>query len=143
MYKVIISVAFLLFSIHANAQLDSATLKLKYEKEVIYFSGGRYVKGDVQYNFKNLKNEFGFSVDGMNMYKMYQSDYQKQRLYGALFLVTYISGIVIGVNTGGNVATAIIIGSLIPMGVSFHFAFRADKRMKKAIWLRNRDVLLR
>lgn len=143
MYKLIISVAFLFFSFESYAQLDTAALKLKYEKEVIYFSGARYVKGGTEYQLKNLKNEFSFSVDGMNMYKMYQSDFQKQRLYSSLFLVTYISGIVIGLNTGGNVGTAIIIGSLIPMGVSFHFGFSADKKMKKAVWLRNRDVLLR
>lgn len=143
MYKLIISVAFLLSSIHANAQLDTAALKLKYEKEVIYFSGVHYIKGDIKYRYKQLKNEFNFSPEGMQAFKMHESDARKSRRYARVGLAVFTSALVVGFNTDQDqLALGLLIGAYVPMVVSIHFSTRAHKKMQKAVWLRNRDVLL-
>lgn len=144
MYKFIISAAFLLFSLHANAQLDTAALKLKYEKEVIYFSGGKYVKDGVKYPYKQLKNEFSNSPEGLKVFKMYESDAEKSRFASNAFLGLVITGIIVDFTTQQDkLASGLVLAGIIPLGFSIHFSTRADKKMKKAVWLRNRDVLLR
>jgi hypothetical protein len=137
-----VSLLFAVVAFQVNAQTDSSMLKLKYEKEAIYFSGTRFVKGNVLYKIKHLKNEFDFSTEGMKTYALYQSDYRKGWKFATLGLVSYVSGLLIGINTNKNVGGALVLGSLIPSGLAIHFGLRANKRMKKAVWLRNRDLLL-
>ena len=144
MYKLIISVAVLIWSFEANAQLDTAALKLKYEKEVIYFSGGKYVKDGVKYPYRQLKNEFSNSTEGLKTFKMYESDAEKSRYAARAFLGLLITGIIVDFTTEqSNLAAGLALAAFIPYGFSIHFSIRADKKMKKAVWLRNRDVLLR
>ena len=74
MAKATFAIGILIFAFQAKAQLDSSALWKKYEREVIYFSGVRYVKGDVRYRIKDLKNEFEFSPLGKEVYRMSRSD---------------------------------------------------------------------
>lgn len=76
------------------------------------------------------------------MYKMYQSDNRKGWKCATLGLVSCISAIVVGINGNERLGKALLLGSLIPSGLAIHFGLRGDKRMKKAVWLRNRDILL-
>lgn len=142
MDKFKISIVFLMLTIQASAQQNTTPFKEKYEKEAIYFSGARYVKNNIAYHPKYLKNEFKSSAEGMNMYKMYQSDNRKGWKCATLGLVSCISAIVVGINGNERLGKVLLLGSLIPSGLAIHFGLRGDKRMKKAVWLRNRDMLL-
>ena len=142
MAKLKISIVFLMLAFQASAQQDTVAFKEKYEKEVIYFSGARYVKNNIEYHPKYLRNEFNSSVEGMNMYKLYRSDNRKGWKCATLGLISYISGIVVGVNGNERLGETLLLGSLIPSGLAIHFGLRGDKRMKKAVWFRNRDILL-
>jgi hypothetical protein len=125
----------------AQAQYDSATLKSIYEKEVIYFSGGKYVKNDVKYKVKNLASEFKPNTPAFDMYLAHKADYHNGRFYAAAGLGLYIAGIIISDKNkiGGY---GLLVSGPVATSFSLHFRLRADKKMRKAVWLRNQDVLL-
>ncbi len=125
----------------AYSQNDSTSLKILYEKEVIYFSGARYIKNNISYPLKNLGTEFKTNTEGYELYKLYRSDLRKARIYAIVGLGSLISGFVIS-NTNNNIGATVALASFIPVGISMSFSVKADKKMRKAVWLRNRDVLL-
>ncbi len=131
-----------LLTIQVRAQVDSATLRNRYEKEVIYFGGSGYLKNDIRYPRKNLKNEFKLSPTGKEMFDLSRSDMKKTIICFSFFVASYSAGLVALKNDQKGTATGLFLASAIPYGISYHFILRGGKRFKKAIWLRNRDVLL-
>jgi|JI10StandDraft_1071094.scaffolds.fasta_scaffold742162_2 hypothetical protein len=140
--KHIIILLIILFAIvNVNAQLDSATLRSDYEKEVIYFSGSKYIKNKTKYKIWNLHTEFKPNTEAFHQFQLYKADSKKS---GHLILTTvalYVGGLVVGQNNE-DVATGLLIASTIPLVLSINFGIKADKKLKKAVWIRNRDVLL-
>lgn len=123
------------------SQTDSLALKKLYEKEVIYFSGNNYVKNNTVYPFKNLESEFKKNSEGFIMFKMAQAD---DRKFVGLYLISlagYIGALTM-LDSNPNGALGLGIASTIPFVFSIHFSSRAEKRQKKAVWLRNRDILI-
>lgn len=130
----------LLAVVKVNAQLDSATLRSVYEKEVIYFSGGKYIKNNVKYKFRNLHTEFKPNTEAFHQFQLYKADSKKSGYFLLTTAALYVGGIVVGQNNE-NVATGLLIASTIPLAFSVSFGIKADKKMKKAVWIRNRDFL--
>lgn len=140
--KTIVSIFVLLQGLtEAYGQIDSITLKKIYEKEIIYFSGSKYIKNNTAYPIKNLVAEFNPNTEGFEQYKLFASDQHKSRLYAGVGLTSYVLGIIVSRNEP-DLGSGLILGSIIPIGISFNLTLKADKKMKKAVWLRNRDVLL-
>ncbi len=123
-------------------QSDSVALKRKYESEVIYFSGNKYVKNEVLYPYRNLKSEFTKSKEGQLMFLMNQSDRKKTWVYYGIGWGLYVAGVIAYQNNNVRNSNILYGSALIPLSIALHHNFRADKRLKKSIWLRNRDVLL-
>ena len=127
----------------ATAQLDSLALWRKYEKEAIYFSGSGYIKGDQKYPIRDLKKEFEFSPLGKEVYRMSRSDKNMGRASVILGFVSYSVWInSISKNTKHPSPTP-LLATVGFWGISIPFSIRSVNRMNKAVWLRNRDVLLR
>ncbi len=140
--KTIVSIFVLLQALtEAYGQIDSITLKKIYEKEIIYFSGSKYIKNNTAYPIKNLVAEFEPNTEGFEQYKLFASDQHKSRLYSGVGLASIVLGIIISRNEP-DLGSGLILGSIIPIGISFNFTLKADKKMRKAVWLRNRNVLL-
>ncbi len=140
--KFTISILLILFSLSGGqCQPDSISLKRIYEKEVIYFSGNKYVKNNITYPIRNLINEFQKDTEGFYQFQMYKSDLRKSRIYAFTGLCAYVTGLVIS-NRNNKAALGLVAGSIIPGSITIHIGIRADKKMKKAVWLRNRDVLI-
>ncbi len=137
----IILLVILLAVIDVNAQLDSAALRAAYEKEVIYFSGGKYIKNNTKYKFRNLKTEFQPNTEAFHQFKMYEAHSKRAGYLLLTTVVLYIGGIVVS-QYDENVATGMLVASTIPLVFSISVGIKADKKLKKAVWLRNRDVLL-
>ena len=139
----IVTLFLLMIQSSAMAQTDSISFFKKYELETIYLSGNGYIKNNQSFKLRNLSNEFNFTAQGLEAYRGYQADRKK-------FIVTYSIGL--GLFFGGllysrdqfnpNVVLATSMASLVPLSFSFHFAIRSQNRLSKAIWIRNRDVLL-
>jgi hypothetical protein len=85
--------------------------------------------------------EFKPNTEGFKQYRLYLSDQHKSRLYAGVGLTSFVLGIIISRNEP-DLGFGLILGSIIPNCISINFAVRADKKMRKAVWLRNRDVLL-
>lgn len=127
--------------IKTYAQVDSASFKLIYEKEVIYFSGNKYIKNSTSYPLKKLETEFKPNTEGFELFQMSLSDRKKSRIYSIISLGSFISGIIVGRNNP-DLGLTFILGSIVPTGISLNLSIKADKKMRKSIWLRNRDILL-
>lgn len=124
----------------AMAQTDSVSFFKKYELETIYLSGNGYIKNNQSFKLRNLKSEFNFTVQGLEGYQAYRADNKK-------FIVTYSIGLGLllsGLTYQSNKQTSnlLIIASAVPIAFSLHFSIRSQNRLSKAIWIRNRDVLL-
>lgn len=131
----------LLAVVKVNAQLDSANFRSAYEKEVIYFSGGKYVKNSIKYPIKNLKNEFQPNSEAFHLYQMYRADSRKAGYYLLSATLLYTAGL-ISYKSNNALGAGLIIASVIPIGFTWSFGVKADKKMRRSVWLRNRDVLL-
>jgi hypothetical protein len=124
----------------AMAQTDSVSFFKKYELETIYLGGNGYIKNNQSFKLRNLSNEFNFTAQGLKGYQAYRADRKK-------FIVTYSIGL--GLLIGGLIyennkqtSNLLVPASFVPITFSLHFAIRSQNRLSKAIWIRNRDVLL-
>lgn len=113
----------------------------KYETETIYFSGNGYIKNETKYRLSHLKTEFDFSKEGMLMHNESRKDQRK--FYG--FYVLSLGALIAGGATyhqNRGLSAAFYAGSLASVSTSIYFAIRSQNRLQKAVWLRNRDVLV-
>lgn len=121
-------------------QSDSLSRRSLYENEVIYFSGRKYVKNNVKYPIHDITREFKVDSDGFEQLQQCKLDQRKARTYLYPGLILYISGLIV-LDKNPNVATGLFGGSIICSSITLYFGSRADKKLRKAVWLRNRDVL--
>ncbi len=139
----LITLIFLLVSfVHSTAQSDSLLLKRKYEAGAIYFSGRGYIKNETSYRLKYLKYEFKESKEGQLMYEMARSDKRKFVFFYATSLVAIIVGPIVS-RQNNQLTAGLFFGGMISLGASINFSISSINKMHKAVWLRNRDVLLR
>ena len=131
----------LIIYVPSFSQVDSLSLKRIYEKEVIYFSGNKYIKNNTLYPIKNLKTEFKKNSEGYLVYEMAQKDDKKFTILYTIGFAGYIAGFAM-LEDKPNTGAGVMIAGSVPLVISFHFAGRSDKRKKKAVWLRNRDILI-
>lgn len=141
----IISFVFLFSTIYSSvlSQVDSTEFKSIYDKETIYFSGNKYVKGELKYPIKFLEEEFNFSPEGKNLYHLSVVDSRNQKILASIGLGMFVSGLVLANNREKGIGAGLFIGSIVPNIISLKFAIRSVNRQQKAVWVRNRDMLLR
>ena len=140
---------FLMLSQKASAQsLD--TLKARYDNETLHFYKGFIAKGqnNERVRFRQLKNEFNLSPEG---FKQFES-YRKKRTTGFLLVsagfASVLAGAIIYENGRKNYDNGkkALGNKLMAVGysvelVSLFYAFSGQKKLQRAIWLRNRDVI--
>ncbi len=120
---------------------DSVAIKKFYEENTIYWMGTlKYMKNNQLFPIKNLKNEIRFSPDAIYEYKM--SMHNKRMLTGAIIVSSalLVSGALV---KNRQVRLGLLAGSLITIGAAFPFSLKFSSHMGRAIWLHNRDLLLR
>jgi hypothetical protein len=127
--------------VNSYAQTDSASLRNIYDKEVIYFSGSNYVKNNTKFKVRNLEKEFTPNSEAFELYKSYRSDLRKSSYFGLVGVAISAIGIIVGDKNPAIGIGLVFVGGL-GVGVSFGTGLRADRKMRKSVWLRNRDVLL-
>lgn len=140
---------FVMLSQKAGAQsLD--TLKARYDNETLHFYRGFIAKGqsDERVRFRQLKNEFNLSPEG---FKQFES-YRKKRTTALVLVSTgfacALAGAIIFDNGKKNydhgkqnLGTGLLVAGYSIELFSFLPALSAQKKLHRAIWLRNRDVM--
>lgn len=136
----IVTLFLLMIQSSAIAQSDSVSFFKKYELETIYLSGNGYIKNNQSFKLRNLSNEFNFTLQGLKFYQGYKADNKKALVAYTLGLGLLLGGLAYsGDQINPNV---LLLTSVVPIGFSLHFSIRSQNRLSKAIWIRNRDVLL-
>ncbi|MCB0489119.1 MAG: hypothetical protein KDC99_11620 [Cyclobacteriaceae bacterium] len=136
--KISIGVVFLCIATTALSQVD---LKAKYEKEVIYLSGRYYFKKNQRYPIRNLSSEFQNSQDGLVELNLAKSDSRKAKGFLLIGALAYFSGAIV-LSNNEDVGIGLVVVSIPINLLSIHFSLKANKKLNRAVWLRNRDILI-
>ena len=124
-----------------------STLEKAYQSNTMYLTyGSKYhlagKEGNLFFNTPKVKQLFAASPDGYKEYKQYQSNQVTSLTLNVLGGIASITGLFM-VMEGEEVAAgrALIIGGLAAPLISIPIGIKAQKKLNKAVWLRNRDVL--
>ena len=126
----------LLITGYSNAQVEQ---QMKYDESTIYLYGSKWVKNYKSYPIKLLGNEFDKSPDGLVLFKEYKRDVRAANIFLVIGTGMLVAGYLVADN---QTEGAILFGGAITSSVvSLSFSIPAQKKLQKAIWVRNRDVL--
>ena len=137
-----LSLLFLLFTCFCKAQTGNLDLlKEKYANKTMYIQKNKFIQGSNILRFKELEQVFVISPEALSLYRAAK----KSRKVGA-----FLTGLSMGLFMGGlslvqtNETAGIILysGSIVSSGIAIPLLSKASKKMHKAVWLFNRDVLL-
>lgn len=129
-----------LFCAKAQNQ-DSVAIKKYYEENTIWWNGSsHYIKSYQSFPLRDLKNEIRFSPDAIDQYKEYRRDYRFLR--GTIIASTGLLVAAILVKDQ-KVRVGLLAGSIIATTISIPIRYKSSIHLGKAIWLHNRDVLLK
>lgn len=145
----ICSLLFLLQGISAQVFNDSPILK-QYDKESIFLQGNRaYVKNGVQskagFLYKNLEKEMEISSVATMEYAKAKNSKNVARIAGAVAGIIYVAPLLGNSNNFFNTPQNVLlwgVGSIAAYSVSLQFNMKSRNEINRAIWYRNRDVLL-
>ncbi len=123
---------------------DVTLLSNRYENETIHLSRARYVKGDQKISLRPqvFEKEFAFSNDGLNEYKLSLQELKKGRPFSFAGVGLLISSLVLFNNHQKTAGLVAFVGAALTLPFSNHYIFKSQRRLQKAVWLQNRDVLL-
>ncbi len=133
---------FTIITFQAAGQDDSTSLKSRYEMETIYLIQNGYIKNDIKYRLKNISEEFQNGTESFQQFQIFKSDNRNYRNFLYPGILLYISGLIV-LNQNYDAGLGLLTGSVVFSTITLHFAIRADKNLKKAVWLRNRDILFK
>ncbi len=120
---------------------DSVAIKKYYEENAILWLGkSKYFKNNQSYQLKNLKNEFKFSIDATYEFAQYRRN--RKLLIGSL-IVTEVLAISSILATDPGIKVGLLAGSLIGISIAIPASSKSFAHLNRAIWLHNRDILLR
>ncbi len=139
---ILFSLLFLLTTSQIAAQnQDSLAIKKYYEENAILWLGWtKYIKNNQSFPLKNLKKEIIFSPDAIHEFSLYR----RNRTY--LNVSTVIgSGLFVSSFVAKDTDTRLrrLAISMAVLTFSIPISFNTSKHLSRAIWLHNRDTLLR
>lgn len=147
--KFLIHIFFLLgwvYSLPVYSQLaDYVGLLQRYEQEVIYVQGKYYIKGDqsIPFSYISIEKEFISSKEAYPEFLLSVKDRTYSRRSYSLALGLYAGSILLLANGNRENASIPFAGSLVAYGYGIHYSFRSGKRLQHALWIRNRDALIK
>ena len=139
---ILFNLLFLLSCSQLSAQnQDSVAIKKYYEENAILWLGWtKYIKNNQSFPLKNLEKEIVFSPDAIHEF----SKYRRYRTYLNISAIVggglYLSALVA---KDREVKLGMFAGSLVALSFSIPFSLNTSKHLSRAVWLHNRDILLR
>ncbi len=120
---------------------DSVAIRKYYEENTLLWLGGnKYFKNSQSYPLKNLKNEIVLSPDAIYEETQYRRNNRKA-LIGKIVTIGLLISPLLAKNQ--NTQVKLIYSSIFTMSITISIGYNAQKHLSRAIWLHNRDVLLR
>lgn len=129
------------FSPLAAQNQDSLAIRKYYEENAILWPGWtKYIKGNKSFPLRNLKEEIIYSPEAIHELSLYR----KNRAYLEITMIAstglLISAILV---QDQKVKLGLLTGSLITASISIPLSFNTSAHLSRAIWLHNRDILLK
>jgi len=123
------------------AQSDSLAIKRYYEQNTIYWPGRRtYVKADKHYPLKNLRQEFEFSKEAKLEWREYRRDKRRALICLVVGETLLLGGVISDEPIALLTATG---GAVVLLTMAVKYSNRSFAHLNRAVWVHNRDVLLR
>ncbi|SDY58552.1 hypothetical protein [Hymenobacter psychrophilus] len=124
----------------AQAGISRDSLVRVYDTRTIYGYGDRYIMGGRQLPFRKLKTEFAAGVTS-DLYRQGRQDRAVSRLLGAGAIAALVSSVVIRKDQRVGGIALLVAGIGLNLG-SLRFTKKSTELVDRALWLRNKDVLL-
>lgn len=131
------SALFLLLHFNVFSQSKDSILHL-YNNETIYRIGNKYIKGNQQLTFHDLRMEFT-TPPTKYMYHKSKKLLAISRIFNLASLGVIIASVFTKTNVAGSIEFAAGTGALGLGGI--YFQTESSKYSERAIWERNRDIL--
>lgn len=132
-----------MYTFSQNANMVSAdSLKARYNYKTIHFFKGYLSKGEngERIPFSELKDQFNLSPEGAKEFAASQKS-KKTALLTLGGAITCIVTAAILNKSNRDLSRGFIVGGLALDIISIPFTIKSGKRLQRAIWLRNRDVI--
>lgn len=141
-----ILVLFILILLLADSQIvaqnqDSMAIKKYYEENAILWLGWtKYIKNNQSFPLKNLEKEIIFSPDAIHEFSLYRRNRTYLNVSAIVGGGLYLSALVV---KDREVKLGLFAGSLVAFSFSIPLSLNTSKHLSRAVWLHNRDILLR
>lgn len=120
---------------------DSIAIRKYYDQNTILWTGTRkYFKNNQSCPVKNLRYEYAFSKEATQEYQLYRKYNQR---FWIVYVLSAAAVLIVPFTDEPEVGVPILLSSLVGFGISLPIARRAQHHFHRAIWVHNRDVLLR
>ncbi len=132
-------------SLFGYAQI-SDSLKNDFNNKKLLVRNGKYRIGEKTYRFGNLKPEFEFSKDGLKLYLSARRNARAGNAFNFIAVGAYIAAAGMAINDYRGNQTAYLLtlgGGGLMQVVSIPFYTTARRKMRHAIFVRNKDLLLK
>lgn len=123
----------------------SDSLKRDFENKKLLIKNGRYTVGQQTYRFSKLQPQFEFSKQGLNLYKSAKGNLRAGNTFNLFAAGAYIAAAAMAINDYRGNQTAYLLtlgGGGFMQVVSIPFYSTARKRMRHAVFVRNKDLLI-
>ena len=131
-----------ILSQRARAQsLD--TLRARYDNEALHFYKSYVAKGQngKRIRLRELKHEFELAPESLQYFNSYRKRRTTAIVVSGTSLGCFVAGAIISNNGNKNIGIALKITSLYLDLFAVVSMFVAEKKLHRAVWLRNRNIL--
>ena len=131
-------------SLQSRAQI-SVALKTEINSQKLVIRNGKYTVGDKTYRYRNLEEQFTFSKEGLNLYHKSKKDMRSGKLFSLAAVGTFVVAGALAINNykANEAAYWLTLGSGFTESlISIPFFSKARKKMRHAIFIRNKDLIL-
>lgn len=121
---------------------DSLAIRTFYNKNAILVTGNLnyYFQDDKRYPMKQMREVLKFSPEALHEF----NEYQKDRSTTVFFLVTSVSCLVSSVFVKDReTRLALGVGAVLTAGIAIPFSKGWTTHLNRAVWVHNRDMLIR
>jgi hypothetical protein len=145
--KLVLLLALFLQVLNVKAQLSQEEVKRRYESETIYTVYNQYYKGGEKHRMgfygRRMKHEFEISPEALQSFQKYRRQALTGHWIAVAGIVANTSALIfINEEQQPGLFWAIYAPTLAVGITGLAIELGAQKHLSRAIWLRNRDVLL-
>ena len=120
---------------------DSLTIRKYYEQNTILWPGWtRYYKNNQSFPLRNLKNEINLSPDAIHEFALYRRNRTGLNVTMIAGTGLFVAALLVN---DRQTKLGLLAASTLTVAISLPFSFSTSSHLSRAIWLHNRDIILR